>query len=297
METTPQFFRNGPGPFARLVFFTVLALALMVEDKHFNYFPQLRQTIAIIIYPLQKLAEVPVTLYGETNEFFSNLDLVHENDSLKQQYLADQQQLLRLRALEAENVQLRKLLDAKQDIQIKTSADAVMAEILNAPRDPFNRKITLDKGSQHDIQAGQILVDDKGIIGQLTRVYAWTAEATLITDKDHAVPVQILRNGLRTVISGAGRNDELELRYLSVNTDIQEGDLLVTSGIGGVYPTGLPVATVTRIERNPSNTFAQIICTPVAGVDRNRQLLILSILPSIPEDIVESPQVEAESNQ
>ncbi len=298
METTPQFFRHGPGPIARLVFFTVLALVLMVEDSRLKHFPELRQTIAIIIYPLQQLAQIPIELVTQTSEFFSNLDLISENESLKKRYLSDQNQLLRLRALEAENIQLRKLLDAKQDLKTKTDAKkTIMAEILYAPRDPFNRKATLNKGSQHGIQAGQILVDDKGIIGQLTRVYAWTSEATLITDKDHAVPVQILRNGLRTVISGAGKNDELELRYLSVNTDIKQGDLLVTSGIGGVYPTGLPVATVSKIERNPSNTFAQIICTPIAGVDRNRQLLILSMLPPIPENIVENTKVETESSQ
>ena len=297
METTPQFFRHGPGPLARLVFFTVLALVLMVEDSRLKHFPELRQTIAIVIYPLQQLAQIPIELVAQTSEFFSNLDLISENESLKKRYLSDQNQLLRLRALEAENIQLRKLLDTKQDLKTKTDAKTVMAEILYAPRDPFNRKATLSKGSQHGIQAGQILVDDKGIIGQLTRVYAWTSEATLITDKDHAVPVQILRNGLRTVISGAGKNDELELRYLSVNTDIKQGDLLITSGIGGVYPTGLPVATVSRIERNPSNTFAQIICTPIAGVDRNRQLLILSMLPPIPENIVENTKVETESSQ
>ncbi len=298
METTPQFFRHGPGPLARLVFFTVLALVLMVEDSRLKHFPELRQTIAIVIYPLQQLAQIPMELVAQTSEFFSNLDLISENESLKKRYLSDQNQLLRLRALEAENIQLRKLLDAKQDLKTKTDAKkTIMAEILYAPRDPFNRKATLNKGSQHGIQAGQILVDDKGIIGQLTRVYAWTSEATLITDKDHAVPVQILRNGLRTVISGAGKNDELELRYLSVNTDIKQGDLLVTSGIGGVYPTGLPVATVSKIERNPSNTFAQIICTPIAGVDRNRQLLILSMLPPIPENIVENTKVETESSQ
>lgn len=297
METAPQFFRHGPGPLTRLMFFAVLALALMAEDSRFKYFPELRQTIAVVIYPLQKLAQFPIEIYDQANEFFSNLHLISENESLKQRYLADQKQLLRLRALEAENIQLRKLLDAKQGIKIKTETQAVMAEILYAPRDPFNRKTTLDKGSHHGIQAGQILVDDKGIIGQITQVYIWTSEATLITDKDHSVPVQILRNGLRTVISGAGKNDELELRYLSVNTDIKQGDLLVTSGIGGVYPAGLPVATVSRIERNPTNTFAQIICIPIAGVDRNRQVLILSTPPLIPENITENTKIEAESNQ
>ena len=220
-----------------------------------------------------------------------------ENAYLKQRYLIDREQLLKLHALEAENVQLRKLLGAVQSIKIETNAKTVMAEILYAPRDPFSHKTTLNKGSQHRIHLGQVLIDDKGIVGQITQIYPWVSEATLITDKDHAVPVEAVRNGLRSVISGAGKNDELELRYLSVNTDIQEGDLLVTSGIGGVYPPGLPVATVSKIKRDQANAFAHIICTPVAGVDRNRQVLILPLLPSMPENFVEKPRIESKNSQ
>ena len=158
-----------------------------------------------------------------------------------------------------------------------------MAEILHIPRDPFNRKVMLDKGSQSGIQLGQAVVDDDGVVGQVTRNYPWVSEVTLITDKDHSVPVQVLRNGLRSVVSGTGKEATLELRYMAGNTDIQEGDTLITSGIDGVYPPGLPVAVVSKIERNPAYVFARVTCTPIAGVGNNRQLLILSMLPSTPE--------------
>jgi rod shape-determining protein MreC len=296
METTPQFFRHGPGPLARLMFFALLSSMLMAEDLRFKYFPELRPAIAVIIYPLQKLAHFPAQIYDQVESFFASFHLLQENNILRQRYLTDREQLLRLRALEAENKQLRKLLGAVKKIETKTAAKAVMAEILYTPRDPFSHKTTLNKGHQHNIKAGQIVVDDQGIIGQITQVYPWVSEVTLITDKDHSVPVQVVRNSLRSVISGAGKNNELELRYLSVNTDIQENDLLVTSGIGGVYPPGIPVAKVSKIDRNPADTFAHIISTPIAGVDRNRQVLILSLLPPIPNNPAEASDIESQNN-
>jgi rod shape-determining protein MreC len=218
---------------------------------------------------------------------------VEENDHLKQQHLADSAQLQRLQALEAENAQLRKLLQAAQRIE----GQAAIAEILHVPRDPFNRKVMLDKGSQSGIQSGQVVVDDAGVVGQITRIYPWMSEVTLITDKDHSVPVQVVRNGLRSVVSGTGKEGALELRYVAVNTDIQEGDLLATSGIDGVYPPGLPVAVVSRIERNPTYVFARVTCAPVAGVGYNRQLLILSLLTPVVEVPAEALEIKPEKKK
>ncbi len=283
MKSAPQFFRHGPNLFVRLSFFVLLSLLLMIEDTRFKYFPEIRQTVALVAYPLQKLAQIPITIYDWANESFANFHLVEENYWLKQQHLKSQRQLLRLQALQAENKQLYKLLKAVQ----KTEGGAIMAEMIYASRDPFNHRAILNKGSQNDIHPGQVVMDDMGVIGQITQVYPWVSEITLITDKDHSVPVQAVRNGLRSVISGAGKNNKLELRYLSVNTDIKLNDLLVTSGIGGVYPSGLPVATVTYIERDPGKTFATIVSTPVAGVSRNRQVLILSLIPPISDHSLE----------
>ncbi|MGH8685136.1 MAG: rod shape-determining protein MreC, partial [Nitrosospira sp.] len=278
---------------ARLVFFVLLSLLLMAVDARFKYLSEIRQAFAVVIHPLQKLANVPTTIYDTISEFFVSRHLVGENAHLKLQYLADQGQLQQLRALEAENAQLRKLLEAAQRLESK----AVMAEILRIPRDPYNRKVILDKGSQSGIQSCQIVVDDVGVVGQITRNYPWLSEVTLITDKDHSVPVQVVRNGLRSVVSGTGKDGTLELRYLAMNTDIQEGDMLVTSGIDGVYPPGLPVAVVSKIERNPTYVFAQVTCTPAAGVGHHRQLLILSLLTPVTENPAEAIERKSESRK
>lgn len=292
-ETNPRFFRHGPSLLARLVFFVMLSLVLMAADARFKYLLEIRQAFSTVVYPLQKLANVPGTIYDGVSAFFFSGHLADENIHLKQQHLVDGGQLQQLGALEAENAQLRKLLEATQRVESK----AVMAEILHVPRDPFNRKVMLDKGSQSGVQPGQVVVDDIGVVGQITRDYPWASEVTLITDKDHSVPVQVVRNGLRSVISGTGKDAMLELRYLAVNTDIQEGDSLVTSGIDGVYPPGLPVAVVSKIERNPTYVFARVTCTPVAGVGHNRQLLILSTLTPVTEIPAEAFELKPESRK
>ncbi len=279
METVPQFFKAGPSPQARLFFFVLLSILLMVADTRFSAFSGIRQTIGMIIYPLQRLAYTPIALYDRVDELINDFRLTKDIAYLKQQYFFNQQKLFRLQMLEEENAHLRKLLGAAQ----QTEATAIMAEILYVPRDPFNRKVTLNKGSTHKVEAGQVVVDDLGVIGQITQVHPWLSEVTLITDKDHSVPVQVARNSLRSVISGAGKNNELELRYLSINADIQKDDLLITSGIGGVYPPGLPVARVNQIEYDHSHDFARITCEPIAGVNRNRQVLILSLSQALPE--------------
>ena len=296
METAPQFFRHGPGPFARLFVFALLSCLLIIGDTRFKYFPQLRQAIGVVIFPLQKIAYIPANIYDQVEEFIASFNLLEENIKLRQIYLENREQLLKLASLEAENIHLRNLLGAAQQIETKTRTKAVLAKILYTPRDPFNHKITLNKGSQHHIQLGQAVIDDKGIVGQITQLYPWSSEVTLLTDRDHSVPVQVVRNSLRSVVSGTGKNNQLELRYLSVNTDIQQGDQLVTSGIGGVYPPGIPVATVLRIERDPTGDFAQIISTPVAGVDRNRQVLILSLIQPESHDTLEMPKIESGKN-
>ena len=290
MEMAPQFFRHGPSLLARLVFFVLLSLALMAADTRFKFLFEVRQAFAVVIYPLQRLAGVPTAIYDTINEFFVSQHLTDENMHLQQQRLVDRGQLQQLRALEAENAQLRKLLETAQRLE----SSAIMAEIVHVPRDPFNRKVILDKGSQSGIQPGQIVVDDVGVVGQITRNYPWLSEVTLITDKDHSVPVQVIRNGLRSVVSGTGKDGMLELRYLAVNTDIQEGDTLVTSGIDGVYPPGLPVAVVSKIERNPSYVFAHVTCIPAAAVGHHRQLLILSLLTPVTENPVEAIETKPE---
>ncbi len=296
METAPQFFRHGPGPFARLFIFALLSCLLIVEDTRFKYFPQLRQTIGVIIFPIQRIAYIPSDIYDQVEKFITSLNLLEENVKLRQLYLDRREQLLRLDALKAENIHLRRLLGAAHEIETTAETKVVLAEIRYTPRDPFNHRITLNKGSYHDIELGQAVIDDKGIVGQITQLYPWSSEVTLLTDKDHAVPIQVVRNGLRSIVSGTGKNNELELRYLSVNTDIQQGDLLVTSGIGGVYPPGIPVATVLKIEQDPVGDFALVTSVPIAGVDRNRQVLVLSLTQVESNDSLEMSTIESGTN-
>ena len=157
------------------------------------------------------------------------------------------------------------------------------AEVLYTGRDPFTRKIIVDKGAQQRIKAGRPVIDSIGVIGQVTRVYPWLSEITLITDKAQAVPVQNLRNGLRAVLGGTGEDGQLELKFIPLNADFQNGDELVTSGIDGVYPPGLPIAVVTRVERDAAYLFARIACKPAASVENHAQVLILDRQIEMPE--------------
>jgi len=282
MEQTEsfRFFNRGPSPGVRLLFFSVLSLLLLFVDARYRYLESARSVLSVLTYPLQRAVAAPGVLWQEANSFISlQGNLLRDNSLLRQQHSADSVQLQQLQVLQTENQHLRDLLSVQQHANYPT----LLAEIVYVERDIFKRKLFLDKGAQASVQAGQVVMDDIGVVGQVTRVYPWLSEVTLITDKDHAVPVQVLRNGLRTVVFGSGDTGDLTLRYMPNSADIHEGDILVTSGIDGTYPPGLPVARVGRIERDPAYPFARIQCSPVAGVDRQRQLLILSGLPKLPE--------------
>lgn len=269
----PPFFKRGLPPPARLAIFSSLAFLLMVMDGHYQYLNTLRNAFAVIINPLQHGMNAPVQLAAKVSDFFvAQGRLRGENADLKEKQLLLGGQLLQFQALQAENTHLRSLLAAKKRYSQKT----VFAEILYSGRDPFSRKIIIDKGSLQDVKPGQIVADQIGVVGQVTRVYPVVSEVTLITDKDQAVPVQNVRNGLRAVVFGNGQDGTLDVPFMPVNADLQNGDQLVTSGIDGIYPPGLPVAVVSKIERNAAFPFAKISCQPSAGIDRQRQVLLLN---------------------
>jgi len=269
----PPFFNRGPAPLVRLTFFVSLAILLMVLDARFRYAENVRQVVALAAYPLQRIAMAPLDLFqGMADYFSSTAALRDENTALKAKQLRAAQELLQLEALNEENKQLRRLLEAQERLPRKS----VFAEILYTARDPFSRKVVIDKGSQHGILAGQPVIDDVGVIGQVTRVYLLMSEVTLLSDKDQAIPLQVQRNGLRAVAYGGAEGGMLDLRFMAANADINNGDVLVTSGIDGTYPPGLPVATVARIERDAAYAFARISLAPTAGVDRYRQVLVLA---------------------
>jgi rod shape-determining protein MreC len=269
----PPFFNRGPAPLVRLTFFVSLAILLMVLDARFRYAENVRQVVALAAYPIQRVAMAPVDLFlGMANYFSTTATLREENAALKSKQLRAAPDLLQLEALKEENNQLRRLLDAQERLPRKS----VFAEILYAARDPFSRKVVIDKGTQNGIAAGQPVIDDIGVIGQVTRVYLLMSEVTLLSDKDQAIPLQVQRNGLRAVAYGGAEGGMLDLRFMAANADIKNGDTLVTSGIDGTYPPGLPVATVARIERDAAYAFAKITLAPTAGTDRYRQVLVLS---------------------
>ena len=269
----PQFFHRGPAPIARLAFFALLSVLLMVLDARFRYAEPLRQVIVLAVYPIQQLSIAPVSALARTREFFaSRAELRRENTELRAEKLRDAQEILALDAVRSENEQLRRLIGARD----KLPARAIFAEIVYAGRDPFSRKVIVDRGSQQGVTAGQAVIDAAGVLGQVTRVQPLLAEVTLLTDKDHAIPVQVLRNGLRGVAYGSGDGSTMEFRHMASNAEVEKGDLLVTSGIDGVYPVGLPVARVVRVERDAAYAFARIVCQPVAGIDQHRQVLVLA---------------------
>lgn len=275
-----QFFNRGPTPAVRLIFFSILSLLLLFVDARYQYLESARSALSVVVYPLQRLVTAPAMLWHQADTYFvSHNTLIRDNNQLRLQHSTDAAQLQQFQAMQAENKHLRELLA----IQQQASYPMQLAEIVYTERDIFKRKLFLNKGGLANVLAGQVVMDDIGIVGQITRVYPWLSEVTLVTDKDHAVPVQVLRSGLRAVVFGSGDTSELALRYMPVSSDIKEGDMLVTSGIDGTYPPGLPVAKVIRIERDPAYPFARILCAPVAGVDKQRQLLILSGLPKLPE--------------
>lgn len=275
-----KFFNRGPSPAVRLVFFTVLSLLLLFIDARYRYLESTRSALSVLVSPIQRLATLPSALWQHAGDFFSTQrSLVDENKSLHQLHQRDAAQLLQWQALQQENQQLRNLLALPQ----RSEFTSQLAEIVYAERDVFKRKILINKGADANVQTGQVAMDDNGIVGQVTRVYPWLSEVTLVTEKDHAVPVQVLRNGLRTIVFGAGDTSKLSLRYMPVSSDIQNGDVLVTSGIDGIYPPGIPVAKVEKIERDAAYPFARVTCLPLAGVDKHRHLLILSGLSKLPE--------------
>ncbi len=280
----PPFFRRGPAPLVRLVFFVSLSLVLLVADLRFNTLEWVRLAVATAAWPLQRVTGMPIDAAGDMGAYLARqATLLKENEVLHRRQLETANLLLRQRHLEKENIRLRALLD----MRARQPVEGRIAEILYATRDPFSRRVIIDKGIQHGIKPGQAVVDDVGVIGQVVRVFPLTSEVLLLTDKDQVIPVEVERNGLRAILAGAGA-DAMELRFQAANTDVQVGDILVTSGLDGVYLPGLPVAKVVKIDRDSAYSFARITCVPLAGVERHGLALVLNgraELPPQPEDV------------
>lgn len=230
-----------------------------------------RSTLTSAVYPLQLLVSSPTKVFHGIGDFFStHAQLLAENQQLREEHLMLKTKLLKFAALEQENIRLRGLLETS----FKLGEQVLIAELLSVNLVPYEHVVMVNKGSRFGVYPGQPVMDGNGVVGQVLRVTPYSAEVMLITDPNHAIPVQVNRNGLRTIALGTGQIDKLSLPYLTSSADIVPGDLLVTSGMGGVFPQGYPVATVTAVSAQAS-PFAKVGATPIAKLDRNRELLIV----------------------
>lgn len=268
---------NGPGPGVRSlgVRFLLLAVAactLMVVDHRTSRLESVREALSYVVFPVQMLVDAPPRAWRwAKTSFAERRTLLAENERLRREQLHASAKLQRLEALEAENRRLRELLDSTARL-----ADRVLvAEILAVDMDPYRQRFNINRGSMDGAYVGQALLDANGIVGQLVNVAPMTSEAVLITDADHAVPVIVTRNGLRTIAVGTGDSGRLRLPYLTNSADIEVGDLLLSSGLGGVFPAGYPVGRVIEVRRRPGQSFADVIAEPAAALDRDREVLLV----------------------
>lgn len=282
----------------RLVFFVALSVGLLFADARFGAMEVVRKVVGTVLYPVQKIASLPVEWGRAAVEYVSTVDTLQaENQELIREQIQDKQKLHELETLKLENEKLRKLMNVGNTLKVKRS---ILSEIVSDARDPFSRKIIIGKGSIQGVKEGMPVIDELGLLGQVTRTFPSRAEVSLITDKEQIVPVENLRNGIRSVAYGGLDGGLLELRFMAANADIDNSDLLVTSGLDGVYPRGIPVARVIRVERNSRYAFASIFCEPIAGVERHRFVLVLDTFRderSGTEPVVSNPGQEGSAQQ
>jgi rod shape-determining protein MreC len=270
----PPLFNQGVSARARLGIFACLAIALLLIDSRLRALDAVREGLEVVLYPVERALLWPRDAARQFGDYLSTIgNLTRENDALRRAVLDYAQKGMAAQQLAAENAQLRHLLGVRPP----PSASAVAVQVLYEARDRFTRKVVIDRGSRAGVAAGSPVIDDAGVVGQVTRVYPLTAEVTLLTDKEQSIPVQVPRNGLRAVAFGGPEPDTLELRFMAANADLMDGDTVVTSGLDGVYPPGLPVARIERVERDAKDQFARIVMRPVAGVGSNTVVLVLSI--------------------
>ena len=272
----PPLFNQGVSARARLAFFSFLAVALIIIDSRVRMLETARIGLGVVLNPVQQALLVPSRIADTVGDYFTSVTaLTRENEQLKRRQFENAQALQQTRELAVENERLRKLLGARQRVGNAT----VLADVLYESRDRFSRKLVLGAGTRDGIRAGSPVIDDAGVVGQVTRTFNETSEVTLLTDKEQSIPVQILRNGLRGVAFGGIEPGTLDLRFMAANADIADGDVAITSGLDGVYPPGLMVANVARVERAAKDQFARVVMKPAAGVESNRHLLVLLVEP------------------
>jgi rod shape-determining protein MreC len=278
-RTPPPFFKQGASALTRLVFFTALALFLMAADTRFKLTQPLRAALATVLHPLQRAVTLPAATSETLRDYLAGLTTALQRAESAERELATQaERSARVEPLLQENARLRELLELKSRFSARTHP----AEVLYESSDTYTRKLVIDRGSQQGIVAASPVIDASGVLGQVTRVYPLSAEVTLLIDKDAAIPVRNQRTETRAVAYGdpaaAAEGGGMELRFLSANADIEVGDRLQTSGVDGVYPPGLDVATVANVDRRGGTAFAKVSLKPVARLDGLRHVLVVEPL-------------------
>jgi rod shape-determining protein MreC len=290
-RSPPPFFKQGTSALTKLLFFSTLSCGLMFADLRYNIVQPARWALSLIVYPVQWMALRPVVIWDQLDDVFeSKQDALNAVELSRQKLLAQSVRASQVEQLPLENNHLRRLLELRE----RYPTTAIAAEVLYEAADPFMRKMILNKGATHGVQNSSAVMDDQGILGQVTRVNPLVSEITLVTDREHSIPVLNTRTGARGVAFGeSGGAPLLELRYMATNADIEEGDVLTTSGVDGVYPPGIPVAKVVKIERRADSVFARILCESLARVQGARHVMVLEpvkfSLPSF-TDLQPAPQ-------
>jgi rod shape-determining protein MreC len=273
-RTTAGFGRGGFSVGARFVLLSIVCIALMLLDHRDQHLMRVRQGLSLVVYPVRVAVDLPFSAWAAVRMRFSDRErLIAENEELKRDRLNSEFRLQRLAALEVENARLRQMLDSTARVGNR----ALIAEILAVDLAPYRQRFDLNRGLVDGVYVGQALIDSQGVVGQIVRVGPLTSEAVLITDADHAVPVSVNRTNLRTIAVGTGDSGRLRLPYLTNNAaqDVEVGDLLVSSGLGGVFPAGYPVGRVSEVRARPDQSFAEIIAEPAALLDRDREVLLV----------------------
>lgn len=265
-------FSPGPSINLRLLLAVAASVALMTLDHRGGWFAPVRSALSAVVYPVQYLVNLPVAASEWMFEHISSRrSLLEENETLRAEHVLLKTRLQKLTALTAENMRLRALLDSSS----KVGERVLITELLAVDLDPYKHLVVINKGEHYGIYVGQPVLDASGVMGQTVHVGPLSSTVMLITDPSHAIPVQVARNGLRTIAVGTGRINELELPYLPNNADVQVGDLMITSGLGGGFPPGYPVGTVDRVEIDPGRPFAIVTAKPSAQLERSRELLVV----------------------
>ncbi len=279
----PPLFKQGPSARARLIFFAVLSLVLMLADTRLQALNTVRESVTTALYPLQRLMLLPGAGVAAVQGYFSTVSEAQlESERLRRERIETAQLTSQAEQLLRENQQLRELLALKQ----RQVTDAVVTEVLFEQRDGFRHHLVIDRGRAHGLEAGMPVIDDGGVVGQVVRVGMLNAEVRLITDRDMTLSVQSARSGLTAIAFGGEAPGRLGLRFLAPDVDLQPGDVLVTSGLDGVYPPGLPVATIATVDRQASGGFARIVAEPNAALGTNRHYLVLRTeVPDLPDSL------------